>query len=121
MTVLIITTMMIWMTDSFPSVYGFVGPDDYELYHGLHGSDGCVIYCVARGIVDADVSHWSENRGSDVSQWSDNVRHYLQKGDVILSCTGSDVSPAALEDSVVGPGGSHLALFREIVACFLPM
>ena len=92
--------------DSFHSVYGFVGPDYYELYHDLHGSDGCGIYCVARGIVDADVSYWSENRGPDVSHWSDNVRHDIQRGDVILSRTGSDVSPAVFEDSVVGTIGS---------------
>ena len=66
--------------DSFPSVYGFVGPDDYELYYDLYGSDGCGIYCVALGIV--------ENRWPDVSHWSDNVRHDIQKGDVILSRTG---------------------------------
>ena len=54
-----------------------------ELYHDRHGPDGCGIYCVARGVVDADVSHWSENRGPVVSHWSDNVRHNLQKGDVI--------------------------------------
>ena len=87
--------------DSFPSVYGFVGPDDYELYHDLHGSDGCGVYCVAWGVVDADVLHWSENRGPDMSHWSDDVRHYLKKGDVILSRTGSDGSPAASEYSVV--------------------
>ena len=90
--------------DSFPSVYGFVGPDDYELYHDLHGFDGCGIY-YARGVVDAEVSHWSENRGPDASHWSDDVRHYLQKGDVILSRTGSDVSPDAFEDSVLGTIG----------------
>ena len=87
--------------DSFPSVYGFVGPDDYDLYHDIHGSDGCGRYCCS-GVVDADLSHWSENRGPDASHWSDNVRHCLQKGDVILSGTSSDVSPAAFEDSVVG-------------------
>ena len=51
------------------------------------------------------MSHWSENRGPDVSHWSDNVRHDIQMGDVILSQTSSDVSPAAFQDSVVGTIG----------------
>ena len=37
--------------DSYLSVYGFVGPDNYELYHDLHGPDDCGIYCVSRGDV----------------------------------------------------------------------
>ena len=44
-------------------------------------------------------------RGSDVLHWSYNVRHNLQKGDVILSRTCSDVSPAAFKDSVAGTIG----------------
>ena len=52
--------------DSFPSVYGYVGPDEYEVYHDLHGADGCGVYCVSRGAVNADVSHWSENQEYDV-------------------------------------------------------
>ena len=43
--------------DSYPSVYGFVGPDDFELYHDLHGPDGCGVYCVSRGDVDV-VPYW---------------------------------------------------------------
>ena len=78
---------------SFPSVYGFVG-DDYELYHDLHGSDGCGRYCVSRGAVSADVPHWSENK-----------EHDALRGDVILPLTGSNEFPAMLEDSVVGAIG----------------
>ena len=84
--------------DSFPSGYDYVGPDDYELYHDLHGSDGCGVYCVARGVVDADVSHWSENRAPHVSHWSDDANHYFKKSDVFLSRTGYDVLPAVFED-----------------------
>ena len=63
MTVLTIMTMMIRMT---MVVYDFVGLDGYEPYHDPHGSDGCGVYCVSRGTVDADVSYSSENMGHDV-------------------------------------------------------
>ena len=53
------------------------------------------------------MSHWSDNRGPDALHWSDDLRHYLQSGDVILSRTVSDVSPAAFEDSVRGLIGSR--------------
>ena len=35
--------------DSYPDVYGFIEPDDYELCHDLHGPDDCGVYCAARG------------------------------------------------------------------------
>ena len=38
--------------DSYPSVYGFVGQDNYELYHDLHGPHDCGVYCVPQGDVD---------------------------------------------------------------------
>ena len=37
--------------DSYPDVYSFIEPDDYELYHDLHGPDDCGVYCVSRGDV----------------------------------------------------------------------
>ena len=52
--------------EGYPSVYGFVGLDDLELYHDLHGSDGCGINCVSRGAVGAAMPHWSGDEGSDV-------------------------------------------------------
>ena len=45
-----ILTMMIQVAlISYPSVQGSVGPDDYELYHDLHGPDDSGVYCVSRG------------------------------------------------------------------------
>ena len=44
--------------DSYPNVYGFVGPDNYELYHDLLGPDECGVYCVSRGDV-GEVPYWS--------------------------------------------------------------
>ena len=37
-----------------------------------------------------------------MSYWSENNGHGVQRGDAILPRTGSDESPAVLEDSVVG-------------------
>ena len=33
---------------SYPDVYGFIEPDDYELCHDIRGPDDCGVYCVAR-------------------------------------------------------------------------
>ena len=71
------------------------GGPRYELYHDLHGSDGCGVYCVSRRAVDANISYQNENKGHDV-----------QRGDVILPRTGSEKSPAVLEDCVMGMIGS---------------
>ena len=64
--------------DGCPDVYGFVEPDDYELYHDLHGLDDCWVYCVSRG--DAGVMpYWTGVEECDVYE-----------GDVVLTWTGSD-------------------------------
>ena len=73
-------------------MYGFVGPDSYELYHDLHGPHDCVVYCVSRG--DAGV----------VPYWSGDDEEDVYEGDVALSRAGSN----ELVNSVVrasGPGG----------------
>ena len=31
-----------------PDIYGFIGPDKYELYRCFHGLDDCGAYCVSR-------------------------------------------------------------------------
>ena len=99
--------------DGYPSVYGFVGSDDFELYHDLHGSDGCVVYCVSRGSVGVAVPRWCGDEGSDV-----------YGGDVILPHTGLDESLQVLEHSVVGTIGVGLGRLRKlhgirsIVDCF---
>ena len=51
--------------DSYPSVYVFVGTDNYELYHDLHGPDDCGVYCVSRGDV-AVVPYWSGDEEGDM-------------------------------------------------------
>ena len=82
--------------DSCPSVYGFVGPDDYELYHDLQGLDDCGVYCVSLGDVGV-VPYWSGDEEGDVYE-----------GDVALPRTGSDEPVDMLGYSVVstfGPGG----------------
>ena len=35
--------------DSYPDVYGFIEPVDYELYNDLHGPDDWGVYCISRG------------------------------------------------------------------------
>ena len=51
--------------DSYPDVYGFIEPDDYELYHDLHGADDCRVYCVSRG--DAGVTpYWTGVEDCDI-------------------------------------------------------
>ena len=89
--------MMDIMTfDCYPSVYGFVGPDNYELYHDLHGPDDCGVYCVSRGDVGV-VPYWSGNEEGDVIE-----------DDVALPRTGSDEPVDMFGHSVVstfGPGG----------------
>ena len=77
------------------SIHAFDEPDDYELYHDLHGSDGCGEYCVSYGVANADVSSLEEHRGRDVIRI-----------DVIRPQTDSDKSSAALETSVVGAIGT---------------
>ena len=47
--------------DCHLSIHDFDEPDDYKLYHDLHGSDGCGEYCVSH-----DVSSLEEYRGRDV-------------------------------------------------------
>ena len=39
--------------DCHLSIHDFDEPDDYELYHDLHGSDGCGEYCVSHGDINA--------------------------------------------------------------------
>ena len=75
----------------FPIVYGFVGPDDYELYHDLHGSDGCGVY-VCLGALSARMCH----TGATIRDMM------VQRSDAILPRIGSDESPAVLEDSGLG-------------------
>ena len=43
------------LIDSYPDVYGFIEPDDYELYHD---PDDCWVYCVARRDTDG-TSYWT--------------------------------------------------------------
>ena len=77
-------------------MYGFVGPDNYELYHDLHGPDGCWVYCVYRGDVGV-VPYWSGDEEGDVYE-----------GNVALPRTGSDEPVDMLEHSgvsTIGPGG----------------
>ena len=84
-------------------MYGFVGSDDFELYHDLHGSDGCVVYCVSRGAVGVAVPRWCGDEGSDV-----------YGGDVILPHTGVEESLQVLEHSVVGTIGVGLGRLRKL-------
>ena len=50
--------------DSYPSVYVFVGPDNYELYHEMHGRHVWVILCIS-GCVGV-VPYWSGDEEGDV-------------------------------------------------------
>ena len=75
--------------DSYPSVYGFVGPDDYELYHDLHGPHDCGVHCVSRGDVGV-VPYWSGDEEGDVYE-----------GDVALPRAGSDEPVGGLKYSVI--------------------
>ena len=63
---------------SYPDVHGFVEPDDYELYHDLHGPDDCGVYCVSQG--DAGVMPY----------WTGGEECDAYEGDVALPRTGSD-------------------------------
>ena len=76
--------------------YGSEWLDNYELYHDLHGPDGCEVYCVSRSDVDV-VPYCSGDEEGDVYE-----------GDVALPQTGSDEMVDMLEHSVIstiGPGG----------------
>ena len=79
--------------DSDPSVYGYVGPDNYELYHDLHGPHVCGVYCVSRGDVGV-APYWSGYEEGDVYE-----------GDVDLPWTGSD-EPVNIVVSTSGSGGT---------------
>ena len=56
----------------------FDEPDDYELYHDLHGQDGCGVYCISRGNVGV-VPYWSDEEEGDVYE-----------GDPALACPVPD-------------------------------
>ena len=43
--------------DCHLSMNHFDEPDDFELYHDLHGNDGCGEYCVSHGDVTANPCH----------------------------------------------------------------
>ena len=88
------TIMTIWMTKIVTSVLMNL-PDNYELNHDLHGSDGCEEYCVSHGAVNTDVSSLDEN-----------MRLEILSGDVALPRTRSDELSAVLQSSVVGAVGS---------------
>ena len=82
---IIMSCIMIYMARM--AVYGFVGPDNYELYHDLHGPDGCGAYCVSQGDVGV-VPYWSGDEEGDVYE-----------GDAALPRTGSDKPVDMLEHS----------------------
>ena len=46
-------------------MYGFVGSDNYELYHNLHGPHDSGVYCVSRGDVSV-VPYWSRDVEGDM-------------------------------------------------------
>ena len=73
-------------------MYGYVGVDNYELYHDLHGPDVCGLYYVSQGDVGM-VPYWSEDEEGDVYE-----------GGVALPRTGSD-EPVNSVVSTSGPGG----------------
>ena len=78
--------------DSYPSVYGFVGPDNYELHHDLHGPHDCRVYCVSRGDIGV-VPYWSRDEEGDVYE-----------GDVAMHRTGSNETVNSVV-STIRPGG----------------
>ena len=39
-------------------MYGFIEPDDYDLYHDLHGPDDRGVYCISRGEAGG-TSYWA--------------------------------------------------------------
>ena len=94
--------------DTYPCVHGFVAPDNYELYHDLHGLHDCGVYCVSRGGVDV-VPYWSGDEEGDVYE-----------GDVALSRAGSDKPVDWLGYSVIstfGPGGPRGPCVEEGDVC----
>ena len=46
--------------DCHLSIHDLDEPDYYELYHDLHGYEGCGEYCVSHGDANADVSSWRD-------------------------------------------------------------
>ena len=75
-------------------MYGFVGPDIYELYHDLHSPDDCGVCCVSWGDVGV-VPYWSGDEEGDVYE-----------GDVAQPRTRSDELADTLAYSVVSTFGS---------------
>ena len=73
-------------------MYGFVGPDNYELCHDILGPDGCGVYCVSRCDVGV-VPHWDGDEEGDVYE-----------GDVDLYRSGSDEAVHSVV-STISPGG----------------
>ena len=83
--------------DNYPSMFGVVGPDNYELHHDLHGPHDCGVYCVSCGGVCV-VPYWSGDDDGD-----------MHEGDVALPRAGSDKPVDGSGYSVIstsGPGGS---------------
>ena len=64
--------------DNYPDVYSFIDPDDYELYHDLHGSDDCGLYCISQGEAGG-MSYWAgvekgdDYEGNGVLPWTGSV------------------------------------------------
>ena len=78
-------------------MYGFIEPDDCELYHDLHGPDDYGIYCISRG--EAGVTPYCIG-----VEKCDNY-----EGNVVLPRTGSD-EPV---DSAVLPCCSYFRVVRQ--------
>ena len=89
--------------DSYPDVYRFIGPDEYELCYDLHGPDDCGAYCVSRR--DAGVMPYGTGAGD-----SD-----IYENAIALQWTGSDqpvncalgavcLGVPCEEDGPLGPG-----------------
>ena len=82
-TIIIVTIAQTILTDEpgdfddYPDMYGFIGPDEYELCHDLHGPDDCGAYCVSQS--DAGVMPYGTGaRDSDIYE-----------NDIALQRTGS--------------------------------
>ena len=77
--------------DGCPDVYGFIGPDESELCHGLRGPGDCGVYCMSRG--DSGVMPYGTATG-----YSDNCENAIA-----LHRTGSD-QPVNYVIGAVCPG-----------------